>query len=114
MPVPIRRLHVACKMIRRMSDFFTKLVAHITRSLLIKSVAQRLSQKERSDIKYGITALLLLNQYSPVPRARSSTAGKDATRPVGARVARAHIYAGLGRRHQEPFIWETYPNLVNV
>ena len=30
----------------------------------------------------------LLNQYSPVPRARSSTAGKDA--------ARAQTYAGLG------------------
>ena len=42
----------------------------------------------------------LLNQYSPVPRARSWIAGKDATRrkrPVGARVARAQIYAGLGR-----------------
>ena len=42
----------------------------------------------------------LLNQYSPVSRARSSTAGKDATRqrvrPVGARVARAQVYAGLG------------------
>ena len=32
--------------------------------------------------------LTLLNQYSPVPRARSSTAGKDATR--------AQIYASLG------------------
>ena len=31
----------------------------------------------------------LLNQYSPVPRARSSTAGKDATQ--------APIYAGLGK-----------------
>ena len=30
----------------------------------------------------------LLNQYSPVPRARSFIAGKDATR--------AQIYAGLG------------------
>ena len=35
----------------------------------------------------------LLNQYSPVPRARSSTAGKDATRQ---RAARAQIYASLG------------------
>ena len=34
------------------------------------------------------SGLPLLNQYSPVPRARSSTAGKD---------ARAQIYAGLGR-----------------
>ena len=39
----------------------------------------------------------LLNQYSPVPRARSSTAGKDATCPVGARAARAQIYASLGK-----------------
>ena len=45
----------------------------------------------------------MLNQYSPVPRARSSTAGKDATRqrPVGTRVARAQIYAGLGSKGQE-------------
>ena len=42
------------------------------------------------------TVFNLLNQYSPVPRARSLIAGKDATRPVGARVARAQIYAGLG------------------
>ena len=33
---------------------------------------------------------MLLNQYSPVPRARSSIAGKDATR--------AQIYAGLGSK----------------
>ena len=33
---------------------------------------------------------VLLNQYSPVPRARSSIAGKDA------RAARAQIYASLG------------------
>ena len=41
--------------------------------------------------------MLLLNQYSPVPRARSSTAGKDATqqRPVCAHATRAQIYAGL-------------------
>ena len=32
----------------------------------------------------------MLNQYSPVPRARSSIAGKDATR---------QIYTGLGRLH---------------
>ena len=31
----------------------------------------------------------MLNQYSPVPRARSSIVGKDATR--------AQIYAGLGK-----------------
>ena len=34
---------------------------------------------------------VLLYQYSPVPRARSSTAGNDATR-----TAREQIYAGLG------------------
>ena len=35
------------------------------------------------------------NQYSrPVPR--GSITGKDTTRPVAARVARAQIYAGLG------------------
>ena len=39
----------------------------------------------------------LLNQYSPAPRACSLIAGKDATL-VGARVARAQIYAGLGIR----------------
>ena len=39
---------------------------------------------------------VLLSQYSPVPRARGLIAGKDATRPVGARVAREQIYAGLG------------------
>ena len=44
------------------------------------------------------TERYLLNQYSPVPRARSSTAGKDATVcPVGARAAQAQIYASLGR-----------------
>ena len=36
----------------------------------------------------GVSVILLLNQYSPVPRARSSIAGKDATG--------AQIYAGLG------------------
>ena len=36
----------------------------------------------------------LLNQYSPVPRARSSIAGKDAMR--------AQIYAGLGKCQPDP------------
>ena len=61
-------------------------------------------------INYVITFSLfldpyLLNQYSPVPRARSSIVQllgrtlRDSanTGVVGARVARAQIYAGLGR-----------------
>ena len=55
-----------------------------------------------------VSAYLSLNQYSPVPRTRTpqldmlaARAGKEATRPVGARVARAQIYTGLSLRNKK-------------
>ena len=45
----------------------------------------------------------LLNQYSPVTRARTSIAGEDATRPVG---ARAQIHEGLRTGFTKPNVQE--------
>ena len=43
----------------------------------------------------------MLKQYSPSPRAQlDGWEGRYAVRPVGARVARSQIYAGLGRKIQ--------------
>ena len=45
-------------------------------------------------IRYAhVPAIELSNQYNPVLYVHSSIAGKDVTRPVGARVVRAQIYA---------------------
>ena len=48
--------------------------------------------KNHSFLPLAVLIMHLLNQYSPVPRARSSI--------VGVGVARAQIYAGLGNHAQ--------------